>query len=352
MSDRPAPSRSSRQRQREAVLNGVAKLIGCVALVVTVAVVFYVTVTQLDRQSPKIDPAYLEESEAAAEHSWSGAGPQPSGHPTSLARPTPANPEPVSVGSAVEPSVMPAPAPERGPSLTDALPGPQASQSQAALQDIEKKRSKIEAALRRFFSATTVTEKAASSRDAARVAPLMEAYYQKHILSVGKWQSLGWVSPMDEPGHRLAYAQTLFTDAEPVCVIIEETDDGAVLVDWESSVRYGEQEWKDFLSKKPGQPTLFRVIASRPAADSAAQPQGQEEVIELKHPAEQGTVDAYFNRDDPQFHSLLEQLKLGNWTNVPLTLRLCYPGPTSSARAVRIASIEGKGWLILQNRRS
>ncbi|GEP43935.1 hypothetical protein BGE01nite_32260 [Brevifollis gellanilyticus] len=334
------------------MLNGIAKLIGCVALVVTVAVVFYVTVTQLDRQSPKIDPAYLDQTDPVTEHSWSGTGQPPSAQQSSLSRPVLSSPEPLSVGRSAEPSGMAVPAPVRGPSLTDALPGPQASPSPAGLMDIEKKRSKIEAATHRFFAATTVTEKAASSRDTARVAPLMEVYYQKHILSVGKWQSLGWVTPMDEPGHRLAYAQTLFTDTEPVCVIIEETEDGTVLVDWESSVRYGELEWKDFLSKKPGQPTLFRVIASRPAPNSEAQPQGKEEVIELKHPAGQGTVDAYFNRDDPQFHSLLEQLRLGNWTNVPLTLRLCYPGPTSSARAVRIASIEGKGWLILQNRRS
>ncbi len=240
----------------------------------------------------------------------------------------------------------------RVPSLTNALPGPQGNSSQGGVVDIDKKRPKIEAAIHRFFTATTVTEKAASSRDTARVAPLMETYYQKRILSVGKWQGLGWVTPMDEPGHRLAYAQTLFTDTEPVCVIIEEADDGTVLVDWESSVRYGELDWNDFLSQKPDHPTLFRVIASKPAANSEAQPQGGQEVIELKHPAEQGTVYAYFNRDDPQFHSLLEQMKLGNWTNVPLTLRLCYPGPTSSARSVRIASIEGKGWLILQNRRS
>lgn len=326
------------------MLNGIAKLIGCVALVVTVAVVFYVTVTQLDRQSPRIDPAYIENgADPLASYRWSGTEEQPKDSRLNLARPVlPAQEQPVA--SPAGPST---PLAGRVPSLTEALPGPQGTTAQGIKPEMDKKRPKIEAVIRQFFTATTIAEKAVCSRDSARVAALMEVYYQKHILSVGKWQSLGWVQPMDEPGHRLSYAQTLFTDADPVCVIIEEADDGSILVDWESSVRYGEIEWKDFLSTKPDHPTLFRVIASKPSATSEVQPQGGEEVIELKHPAEQGTVYAYFNRDDPQFHSLLEQLKLGNWTNVPLTLRLCYPGPTSSARSVRIASIVGKGWLIL-----
>jgi hypothetical protein len=223
---------------------------------------------------------------------------------------------------------------------------------EAGWAGFEEKRSKIETAVRRFFAASTTSEKAACSRDSARVQRLMEVYYQKHPMTSEQWQGIGWVLPMDEPGHRLAYAQTLFTGADPVCVIIEETNNGDFLVDWESSVRFSEIDWKEFLSKRPDQPTLFRVIASKPGVTAGVTASADQEVIELKHPAEQGTVYAYFNRDDPQFRSLLEQLKLGNWTNVPLTLRLCYPGPTANTRAVRITSVEGKGWIILQHRRS
>lgn len=361
MTDRPAPSRSSRLRQREAMLNGVAKLIGCIALVVTVAVVFYVTITQMDRQSPPIDPAYMEgAADPLAGYRWSGTEGQAKDARLNLQRPV-LNPAAAGAVPTVETASGSLPVSAAAPRyahLAETLPGPQGgtgSQTTPGVADLEKKRPKIEATIRQFFTATTVEEKAACSRESTRVAPLMQSYYRSRILSAGRWQGLGWVLPMDEPGQRLAYAQTLFTDTEPVCVIIQETEDGSILVDWESSVRYSELDWKDFLSTKPDQPTLFRVIASRPDAATAATeapPHPGQEVIELKHPAEQGTVYAYFNRDDPQFHSLLEQLKLGNWTNVPLTLRLCYPGPTSSARSVRIATIEGKGWLILQNRRS
>lgn len=339
MTDLPAKPRLSRQRRREALLNSIAKLIGCTALVVTVAVVFYVIVVQIDKEGPRIDPTYVEDSLGAVENRSSAFSKYRSNR-QGLPRP-----EFKRDGLA-----------DQTPSLTNTLPGPQTVENTEprGIEDIERKLPAIESVIKRFFTARTVLEKADCSRDSARVAPLMEVYYQKHPLNSNDWQKLGWVLPMDEAGHRFAYAQTLFNDAAPICVIIEESTIGEIKVDWESSVRYSELDWQEFLAKRPDHPTLFRVIASKPdpMPESSTVAQYNQEVIEIKHPAEKGTVYAYFNRDDPQFSSLVEQLKLGNWTNVPLTLRLCYPGPTSNARAVRIAGVEGKGWLILQHSRS
>ena len=45
----------------------------------------------------------------------------------------------------------------------------------------------------------------------------------------------------------------------------------------------------------------------------------------------------------------MEQLELGKWKDVPVTLRLCFPSaPTKlEGLGVHIAGVEGKGWLIL-----
>ena len=328
--------RLSRIRRREVMLNGIAKLIGCTALVVTMAVVFNVIVIQLDKDGPQIDPAFVEDAlHSHQKKHWSGAIPVESDAQLGVARPIPQKPP----TSAVSPL-----------SLANTIPGPQTETP--ALMDVEKFRPMIEDVVRKFFSATTVADKAIYSRDGERVLPLMEAYYRKHPLNSTKWQKLGWVLPMLESGHQLAYVQSFFTDDDPVCLIVEKMNDQTIRVDWESSVRYSELDWKEFISTRPDHPTLFRVIASKPSGNVEMSPGAGQEVIELKHPAEQGTVYAYFNRDDPQFRSLLEQLQLGNWNNVPLTLRLCYPGPTTNAKAVRIAGIEGKGWLTLHNKRS
>ena len=58
------------------MLNGIAKLIGCTALVVTMAVVFYVIVIQLDKDGPQIDPAFVEDAlHSHQKKHWSGAIP-------------------------------------------------------------------------------------------------------------------------------------------------------------------------------------------------------------------------------------------------------------------------------------
>ncbi|MBK8092821.1 MAG: hypothetical protein IPK32_12760 [Verrucomicrobiaceae bacterium] len=223
------------------------------------------------------------------------------------------------------------------------------------IDKIEEKRTQIEAAIRGFFDAGSIDLKLVFSRDPLRVRPLMEGYYKSHPLHNPRWKSLSYLIPVDEPGYRFGYAQAVFEDADPITVVIEETQDGRYCVDWEHSVNYGELDWKEFLKIKPAEPTLLRVVASKPAVDPAQEtPQGNE-VLEIRQPGQDGAVLAYFDRNDPKFLPLIEQLKLGNWTGVPLTLRLCFPGPTSAGgtpTGARIAKIEGKGWLILQETRS
>ncbi|WP_322283369.1 hypothetical protein [Prosthecobacter sp.] len=221
-----------------------------------------------------------------------------------------------------------------------------------AIQDIEGKRLKIESTVRGFFEAADLNQKLAFARDPQRVRPLMENYYRSHPQNPLEWKNLGWVLPVEEPGYRLGYAQAVFANAEPVSLIIEELEDGTFRVDWESSVRYGELDWEEFITTQPASPKLFRVIASKPQHSPPGETPQDSEVLEIKHPDEDDVLYAYFDRKDPKFQSLLQQLQTGNWKDVPLTLRLCYPGPAGSGKSVRIADVEGKGWLILQGTRS
>ncbi|MDZ4289755.1 MAG: hypothetical protein U0984_17455 [Prosthecobacter sp.] len=295
MTSTTAKLRQSRSMRRQALFSAIAKLTGCLTFIITVASVFYVAIGQL-WHSPAIAPAYQVRSTVTT------AAP-----------------------------------------VTAAIPG--------TVADVESKRAVIESAAQRFLTAATVAEKLPLCRDAARVRPLMEDYYRRHPSGLpAVWDKLGWIVPVKEPGHRFVFAQAFLRGAEPVSLIAEELADGTFVIDWESAVRYSDIDWQDFLTQRPGQPTLFRVIASRPPASVAAST--GDEVLELKHPAEKGSVYAYFNRNDPRFKPLLEQLQLRDWQDVPLTLKLCYPGPTADAKAVRIAGIDGQGWLILQNTRS
>jgi hypothetical protein len=206
------------------------------------------------------------------------------------------------------------------------------------IANIEAKRIEIEAVIRGFFESNSIDMKLVFARDSMRVRPLMENFYRSHSMTPPRWKNLGWLMSVDEKGYRFGYAQAVFDDAEPISVVIEETADGKYRVDWESSVSYGELDWKEFLKVAP--------------EGTAAEGQ---EIIEIKHPAQEGSVLASFDRNDPKFQSLIEQLQSGNWKDVPLTLRLCFPGTSSTggtSLGAKIANIEGKGWLILQGNRS
>ena len=219
------------------------------------------------------------------------------------------------------------------------------------IENIESKQQAIAEVVKEFFCADSVAKLLPLVRDARRVRPLMESYYKAHPLKPAAWKGVGWAMPVEEPGYQFAYVQALFEHTPPVHVVVEETDVG-FLVDWESSVHYSELGWKDFQQSRPGVPKTFRLLASR--ADDAGPTSSRQPVtiLKLKHPAEDGVIFGRFDSGDPRFRPLVEQLDLCQWKDVPVTLRLCYPGPSAPANEVDIAGVEGKGWLFLQRTRS
>ncbi len=223
------------------------------------------------------------------------------------------------------------------------------TQGSSGIENIEAKQTAIAATVKEFFEARSITEVLPLVRDARRVRPLMEEYYARQPFVKRQWKSMGWAMPVEEPGYRFAYVQALFEEAPPVHVVVEESDSG-FLVDWESSVHYSEMSWSNFQSQKPLEPKMFRVLASRPDETEGLRSENQQTTLKLKHPQEDGVIYAHFETNDPRFRPLLQQLDLCKWKDVPLILRLCYPGPTAAkTNEVDIASVEGKGWLFLKS---
>jgi hypothetical protein len=334
-------------------------VLGCLALVVMIATVFRVATAKL-WESSQINPDYVDAVyEDLQGRGWSGdsrenaalisaAGDvKPVGNKLTLNDVTPKEDS----KSAKKAAIATAASSNTPPTTAPAPVLPNIN----GIANIEAKRIEIEAVIRGFFESNSIDMKLVFARDSMRVRPLMENFYRSHPMNPPRWKNLGWLMSVDEKGYRFGYAQAVFDDAEPISVVIEETTEGKYRVDWESSVSYGELDWKEFLKVRPAEPTLLRVIASKPqVAPEGTAVEGQE-IIEIKHPAQEGTVLASFDRNDPKFQSLIEQLQSGNWKDVPLTLRLCFPGSSSTggtSLGAKIANIEGKGWLILQGNRS
>ncbi len=325
------------------MVNAVATILGCMALVIMIATVVRVVMIKL-WESARVNPEYLESMyENDKDHRWSGNIKE---QPSLLSDPSEVRPSSGSPSREVTAAVSGISQSSKLKLMAPSSPNP------SAIEDIESKRLNIEHTLRGFFEAASIDQQLAFARDPQRVRPLMENYYRSHPYTPLEWKTLGWILPVEEEGYRLGYAQAVFATAEPVSLIIEEMVDGTFRVDWESSVRYGEIDWAEFLKTQPSEPTLFRVIASKPQnIPPEAAPMGSE-LLEIKHPDDNDVVYAYFDRKDPKFQPLLQQLETGNWKDVPLTLRLCFPGPAGSGKNARIADVEGKGWLILHGTRS
>lgn len=330
------------------MINAVATILGCMALVVMIATVVRVVMVKL-WESARVNPEYVQSVyDKNQERHWSGNRKE---NPALLSENREVLPQSGSSQKQTTPSAVGMVQPQNLAAKTVKARLP-AAPLQSVIQGIESKRIRIEHSLRGFFEAADVEEQLAYARDPERVRPLMADYYRSHPHTPLEWKSLGWVLPVEEPGYRLGYAQAVFANADPVSLIIEEMADGSFRVDWESSVRYGELDWEEFIKTQPSAPKLFRVIASKPQNIPPDAPPMGSEMLEIKHPDDNDVIYAYFDRKDPKFQPLLQQLQTGNWKDVPLTLRLCFPGPAGSGKNARIADVEGKGWLILHGTRS
>ena len=326
MSSQPSLGRA-RARRLETLWNRITLLIGCGAIVGIVAAVIVVISQQMVR-TPVVDQEALARAvDDLAARRYASQAREPSlMDSTPKARPVDA--ASVSLAAAMTPASA-------------------AAAAVAGIEGIEGKRDAISATLERFFGAATVDARIALVRDPERVRPLMLNYYSREPMPQPKWRGLGKAMRVDEPGYRFGYVQALFEDSTPATLIIEEMPDGRFLVDWECLVRYGEVSWADFLRIKPAEPKLLRVIASR--ADGTPAAGAGPQWLELRHPGETGTVLGYFDKADPKFVTLVDQLEQGHWKDVPVTLRLCFPTADvqQQSAGVHIAGVEGKGWLIL-----
>ena len=333
-----------------------AKLLGSLALIIVIAAVFRVVMTNLweaDTSATPVSPIVANEAEPPT--------PQPPAATPSLP-PPPAPAAPAEPAPLPQPETVPTPpaAPSKPASTVEVTSLPRAVPVQpqvspppplspsGGIESIESKRPQIDAVLRAYFAADTPEKLLPWVRDPQRVQSQITAYTATYPLQPLDLKELGWVRSVAEPGFRFGYIQALFEKAPPVSIIVEELADGRIVVDWESAVRYGEMTWREFIDRRPTQPTLLRVLVSRrsvPApGTSAIDPNIP---LEIHHASDSTALVSQAASNDARLASLWRQLEAGQWKNVPVTLRLSFPTEAAQPNEVQIASVEGRGWLIV-----
>jgi hypothetical protein len=348
----PTRSSTATQRRIEAFWNRITFLVGCGAIVAIVSSIV-VVITQQVFRPPPVDEAYLEKELLASQSRTRFTGDMSDMKPkTALMENLPKDHTAISQSDPIAELSSPMGGPSTA-SIANALlqDVPKAVPVAAGIDDIESKREAIQLAVTTFFSAPTQEARLPMVRDQARVKPLMEEFYSRQPIAQSVCRGVGKLMRLDEPGFRFGYVQALFESTSPASLIIEEVAEGKYLVDWESMVRYGELSWADFRKLRPVEPKLLRVIASKSTQRPSSEPAAgtSTEWLELRHPAETGSLLGWFDRRDARFASLIAQLEQGGWKDVPVTLRLCYPqtpSGTGEGPAI-IAGVEGKSWLMI-----
>lgn len=330
-------------KRKQAVFENVGRLVGIVSLVAIVAFsARAIHKRMLGKAKASVIAAQLARDEREAEI-------RPS-------RPTQASSAEPQVVDLSRRGTVPAATPAKVPMVDLAKP---TGKSEAAMVSAAipggtaaplppEKQQKIAETVKAFFEARSVNSFLPLVRDAERVKPLMERFYRTNSFRPYQWTGIAWIVPVEEKGYQFSYVQSLFEGAPPVNVFVEESATGEYRVDWESTVHYCDMSWKEFQSVKPTEPKMFRLIASRAeSGDVAAGGDARQATLRLKHPKEGGVIYGSFDKSDPRFGPLLQQLELSEWKDTPVIVRLCYPGQATASGVAQIAAVEGKGWLIL-----
>jgi hypothetical protein len=345
----PPPTNRGRKSKRQSDLlqNGwylASRLLGAAVIIGIIALLSHFLMISLWKD-PQGSPAFLRGGKTAT-HNTPTATETTGTDQTILNNHIQAGKVQETGGNPPVPKAIPLPNPQPEPITHN-------SQTANGISHIELKRDLIQTTLRRYFSARSLSQMLPLVRDPERVRPKMESFYSRTPMASAAFKDLGWIKSIAEPGQRLGYVQALLDAAPPMTLVIEETRGGDIVIDWESAVRYSESTWQAFLQQRPKTPTLFRIIASRPEPSSTPQKATPLlEALTLRHPSEDGSLLAEFDPADPKLAPLLEQMEAGQWQQVPLTLHLFFPGRSPAGTPARIASVEGKGWLILNQPRS
>jgi len=121
----------------------------------------------------------------------------------------------------------------------------------------------MEATLRKFHSATTINSLAALVRHPERVRPLMEEYYDEKPIPISRLRSISSMTPLTLNNRADFWLATVKLSGDiSKNIIMQITDNGEALIDWETYVCYQPMDWTDYVNHHPAGTTMdFRVYA-------------------------------------------------------------------------------------------
>jgi hypothetical protein len=229
--------------------------------------------------------------------------------------------------------------------------------TQTALVDDEKEEreasqliDRIDAQLRAFFAATSVEVLTRHVRHPDRVIPLMRKYYTDRPVFTGGLKSIKLLQPLtlDNRGN-FWMASVMTADASSRSLIVEVSEDGQPLIDWETFVCHQPMNWDEFVTRRPAGDSMdFRVYAEQDSfyshefADSDRWTSYRLTALDSEE-----TLFGYVSADSPEAQLLENLLGQNAGKRTTLILRLMIPEGLASRRGAVIEKVVNSRWLYL-----
>ena len=206
----------------------------------------------------------------------------------------------------------------------------------------------IEECLRRYIAADSIDDMLPLVRDSERVKPLMEDWFARHPITPRVFGGLGVFQPLDIEGRLFWLITCQVKGDESETVLMEQTEDGGVFVDWETQVCYQPMSWDDYLEKRPEVESLdFRVYLQPDWGGFYSHEFSEEErwsVYRLTTKGSEEYLFGYIPKGSALDELVMKLSKANRGYPVALHLRLRIPEGTQSPRGVVIEEIVSERW--------
>ncbi|MFZ4764998.1 MAG: hypothetical protein ACOYMN_08585 [Roseimicrobium sp.] len=201
--------------------------------------------------------------------------------------------------------------------------------------------------LAQFWSAKSWREKAAFVRDDARVAPLMQTYYEvqkrREPRAGGFQRSAAYLVPPFEVQH-LVYDSDI--PQRPLELALIKAADGTFKLDWESYTGVGEITWEAFQKEQSVKPVLLRGYG---VPDNYFNfefvNRNQFVCLKLVSSDFENILYAYTERDSPTGRAISGEGETASLH--PVAVKVAFPPNPQSSNCVRLVELVANRWLLL-----
>lgn len=208
--------------------------------------------------------------------------------------------------------------------------------------------SKIESTVHEFFEVRTAEALLPFCRQRGRVEPLVREYYRSRPVLMGSVRAIRSLQPLTIANRGSFWAASVLLQPGGMKnLLLEVSESGEILVDWETLVCYQPMPWDDFVSNRPAGRSLdFRVYAEPDSFHSHEfSNSDQWDCFRLTVLDGDEALFGYVQVGSDTARRIVSAIRSNGGRKTALVLRLIVPEGLKSRKGVVIESLVSERWI-------